>query len=216
MKSYENPINIPLKSDIEVPWTWIGKCPVLGILDITFKYVLEIQSPIVGWCWSWTFTCPPNETRKVGTTATARLLAHVWRRPLARWTPVCSRKPCIWSWSKRSWVRNSCDFQGFVLKWLMLVGSCHDWDWIGIRLGFQWGCNGTSRMGIQKDLSGISWNLNRSWWDLTPWDITYSTMYWDSTLNKTDRQQCSFPVTSFWISRITTIIFNKFKKSQAH
>ena len=26
----------------------VGKCPLLGILNITFKYLLEIVSPIVG------------------------------------------------------------------------------------------------------------------------------------------------------------------------
>ena len=26
----------------------VGKCPILGILDITFKYLLEIISPILG------------------------------------------------------------------------------------------------------------------------------------------------------------------------
>ena len=34
-------------------WWWIagvGKCPILGILNITFKYLLEIISPIFGWC----------------------------------------------------------------------------------------------------------------------------------------------------------------------
>ena len=28
--------------------TGVGKCPVLGILNITFKYLLVIISPIVG------------------------------------------------------------------------------------------------------------------------------------------------------------------------
>ena len=28
----------------------VGKCPFLGILNITFKYLLDIISPIVGWC----------------------------------------------------------------------------------------------------------------------------------------------------------------------
>ena len=38
--------------------TWVGKCPFLGILNITFKYLLEIISPILGWCSIGTFTNP--------------------------------------------------------------------------------------------------------------------------------------------------------------
>ena len=33
-----------------VGYSGVGKCPILGILDITFKYLLEIISPILGWC----------------------------------------------------------------------------------------------------------------------------------------------------------------------
>ena len=36
----------------------VGKCPILGILDITFKYLLEIISPILGWCSIGTFNDP--------------------------------------------------------------------------------------------------------------------------------------------------------------
>ena len=36
----------------------VGKCPFLGILNITFKYLLEIISPILGWCSIGTFTNP--------------------------------------------------------------------------------------------------------------------------------------------------------------
>ena len=32
----------------ESGFTGVGKCPFLGILSITFKYLLEILSPIVG------------------------------------------------------------------------------------------------------------------------------------------------------------------------
>ena len=43
-------------------WRWhftgVCKCPFLGILNITFKYLLDIISPIVGWCSIWTFTNP--------------------------------------------------------------------------------------------------------------------------------------------------------------
>ena len=41
----------------------IGKCPFLRILNITFKYLLHILSPIVGWCSIGTFTnpCKKNE-----------------------------------------------------------------------------------------------------------------------------------------------------------
>ena len=38
--------------------TGVGKCPFLGILNITFKYLLEFISPIVGWCSIGTFTNP--------------------------------------------------------------------------------------------------------------------------------------------------------------
>ena len=38
--------------------TGVGKCPFLGILNITFKYLLEIISPMVGWCSIGTFTNP--------------------------------------------------------------------------------------------------------------------------------------------------------------
>ena len=43
------PIKFP---QVNMNFTGIGKCPVLGILDITFKYVLEIiaYSKLVGWC----------------------------------------------------------------------------------------------------------------------------------------------------------------------
>ena len=36
--------------------TGLGKCPFLGILNITFKYLLDIISPVVGWCSIRTFT----------------------------------------------------------------------------------------------------------------------------------------------------------------
>ena len=36
----------------------VVKCPILGILDITFKYLLEIISPILGWCSIGTFNDP--------------------------------------------------------------------------------------------------------------------------------------------------------------
>ena len=36
----------------------VGKCPFFGILNITFPYLLEIISPIVGWCSIGTFTSP--------------------------------------------------------------------------------------------------------------------------------------------------------------
>ena len=38
----------------------LGKCPILGILNITnfFKYLFEIISPIFGWCSTRTFTNP--------------------------------------------------------------------------------------------------------------------------------------------------------------
>ena len=39
-------------------YTEVGKCPFLRILIITFKYLLEIISPIVGWCPIGTFTNP--------------------------------------------------------------------------------------------------------------------------------------------------------------
>ena len=39
-------------------FTRVGKCPFLGILNITFNYLLEIISPIVGWCSIGTFTNP--------------------------------------------------------------------------------------------------------------------------------------------------------------
>ena len=39
-------------------WAGVGKCPILGILDITFKYLLEIISPILGWCSIGTFNDP--------------------------------------------------------------------------------------------------------------------------------------------------------------
>ena len=39
-------------------WTGVGKCPSLGILNITFKYLLETISPIFGWCSIGTFTNP--------------------------------------------------------------------------------------------------------------------------------------------------------------
>ena len=38
--------------------TGVGKCPFFGILNITFKYLLDIISPIVGWCSIGTFTNP--------------------------------------------------------------------------------------------------------------------------------------------------------------
>ena len=36
--------------------TGVGTCPFLRILNITFKYLLEIISPIVGWCSIGKFT----------------------------------------------------------------------------------------------------------------------------------------------------------------
>ena len=47
-----------LKNRASQIWTGVGKCPFLGILKITFKYMLEIISPIVGWCSIGTFTNP--------------------------------------------------------------------------------------------------------------------------------------------------------------
>ena len=46
----------------------VGKCPFLGILNITFKYLLEIISPILGWCSIGIFTNPwsPTQTKSVG------------------------------------------------------------------------------------------------------------------------------------------------------
>ena len=41
--------------------TGVGKCPFLGNLNITFKYLLDIISPIVGWCSIRTFTNPWNK-----------------------------------------------------------------------------------------------------------------------------------------------------------
>ena len=46
------------------PTTGVGKCPFLGILNITFKYLLEIISPIVGWCSIGTFTNPCTSRTK--------------------------------------------------------------------------------------------------------------------------------------------------------
>ena len=46
-----------IEGSLEVK-TGVGKCPVLGILNITFKYLLVIISPIVGWCSIRTFTNP--------------------------------------------------------------------------------------------------------------------------------------------------------------
>ena len=46
--------NHPLSGAGFLPWTVPliggGKCPFLGILDVTFKYLLDVISPIVGWC----------------------------------------------------------------------------------------------------------------------------------------------------------------------
>ena len=47
----------------KVSWTGVSKCPLLGILNITFKYLLDIISPILGWCWIGTFTNPWRITR---------------------------------------------------------------------------------------------------------------------------------------------------------
>ena len=56
-------------------WSGVGKCPSLGILNITFKYLLEIISPIVGWCSIGTFTnpcwCSPAADPQQGTRAEA-------------------------------------------------------------------------------------------------------------------------------------------------
>ena len=42
-----------------ISWDFrLGKCPILGMLTITFKYSLEIISQIFGWCSSRTFTNP--------------------------------------------------------------------------------------------------------------------------------------------------------------
>ena len=41
-----------------IDYAGLGKCPFLGILNITFKYLLVIISPIVGWCSIRTFTNP--------------------------------------------------------------------------------------------------------------------------------------------------------------
>ena len=38
--------------------TGVGKYPFSGILNITFTYLLEVISPIVGWCLIGTFTNP--------------------------------------------------------------------------------------------------------------------------------------------------------------
>ena len=34
----------------QLPFSGVGKCPFLGILNITFTYLLDITSPIAGWC----------------------------------------------------------------------------------------------------------------------------------------------------------------------
>ena len=41
---------------IEAYSSGFGKCPIWGILNVTFKYLLEIISPIFGWCSIRTFT----------------------------------------------------------------------------------------------------------------------------------------------------------------
>ena len=48
----------------------VGKCPILGILDITFKYLLEIISPILGWCSIGTFNDPCYPSSNVHGTGT--------------------------------------------------------------------------------------------------------------------------------------------------
>ena len=40
-------------------WSGVGKCPFLGILNITFKYLLEFIFSIIGWCETWTSIPPP-------------------------------------------------------------------------------------------------------------------------------------------------------------
>ena len=54
MKQYFIYIIVQIKIHIEYAennhFSGVGQCPFLGILNITFKYLLEIRSPIVGWC----------------------------------------------------------------------------------------------------------------------------------------------------------------------
>ena len=50
--------NVQWKPKDPLTISGVGKCPVLGILNITFKYLLVIISPIVGWCSIRTFTNP--------------------------------------------------------------------------------------------------------------------------------------------------------------
>ena len=56
----------------------VGKCSFLGILNITFKYLLEIISPTLGWCSIGTFTNPCDPHGNIGTRPGGSRWLLVW------------------------------------------------------------------------------------------------------------------------------------------
>ena len=82
--------------------TGVGKCPFLGILNITFKYLLEIISPILGWCLPTPVISTDKHWIFASTASIASSLWHpqwqVWSHA-CRWpSPTIDTKTSIWTY----------------------------------------------------------------------------------------------------------------------
>ena len=102
--------------------TGVGKCPFLGILNITFKYMLAIISPKVGWCSIGTFANPwlnQHFAWNAGSTAVDQSIPHLPTNAKNSLKPPAPMSQDMMQWKKH--VKK--DIAGNISDWWMLTAQ---------------------------------------------------------------------------------------------
>ena len=98
------------------PLGGFGKCPIWEILNIAFKCLLEMISPVCGWCSIRTFTNLPTPENLWGTFAFPSVLEFWW--------PSCGQSHC--ATVPLVWGRTAVGWAFWTSRWL--VNLPRDWN----------------------------------------------------------------------------------------